>query len=176
MRTVAAALLTVILTACGGEDPASGIDAPESIDLSSPAFEDGGTIPTEFTCDGADVSPPLSWSGGPNANSYAITMVDPDAGDFAHWVAFEIPGSTTSLEQGELPDGAIEAANDFDETGYGGPCPPEGDDPHEYVFTIYALGSGPEDPPAEGDDLGAVLDAISCCVEATGELVGTFGR
>lgn len=176
MRTVAAALLTVLLlTACGGDDPADDIDAPQSIDLSSPAFEDGGTIPTELTCDGADVSPPLAWSGGPDANSYAITMVDPDAGDFAHWVAFEIPGSTTSLEQGELPDEAIEAANDFDATGYGGPCPPEGDDPHEYVLTIYALGS-PEGPPPQGDDLESLLNAISCCVEATGELVGKFGR
>ncbi|MGH2748982.1 MAG: YbhB/YbcL family Raf kinase inhibitor-like protein [Actinomycetota bacterium] len=176
MRTVAALLTVFWLTACGGEDPAGDIAAPESIDLSSPAFEDGGTIPVELTCDGADVSPSLAWSGGPDATTYAITVVDPDADGFVHWVAYGIPGSVASLQQGELPDEAIQGTNDFDEAGYGGPCPPEGDEPHEYVLTIYALGTAPEDPPAAGNDLAAVLDAISCCVAATGELVGTFGR
>ncbi len=113
--------------------------------LSSPAFEAGGFIPPQYTCDGADVSPPLTWQGVPaDAKSLALICDDPDApvGTWVHWVLYDLPASETGLPENVLPlkelsNGAKQGTNDFGRIGYGGPCPPAGI--HRYFFKLYAL-------------------------------------
>lgn len=110
------------------------------ITLSSSAFGEGGSIPTRYSCDGDDVSPPLEWSGAPDGTAaYALIVDDPDARGFVHWVVADIPGETTSIEEGASGSGGIgvEGRNGFGRTGWGGPCPPSGT--HRYAFTLYAL-------------------------------------
>lgn len=124
-----------------------------SPDLASGTFAER-FIAKGFGCTGGNVSPALSWSGAPaGAKSYALTLHDPDAptgSGFWHWVVTNIPAEATGLAQGAgngaLPPKASGASNDFHDTGangsnghYGGPCPPAGDQPHRYVFTVYAL-------------------------------------
>lgn len=113
--------------------------------LKSAAFEDGGMIPRQHTCDGKDISPALFWSGTPDKTaSLALMMDDPDAPrkTWVHWVVFDLPSTMTSLPEGVPPRATLEPAgtqgiNDFGNIGYGGPCPPSGT--HNYVFTLYAL-------------------------------------
>jgi Raf kinase inhibitor-like YbhB/YbcL family protein len=118
--------------------------APTPFTLTSSAFTSGGTIPKRYTCDGEDVSPPLSWSGvaggaGEAPAAYALIVDDPDANGFVHWVAVDIPGTSTQLPEGARGSAAgIQGRNDFGRTGYGGPCPPRGR-PHGYVFQLLAL-------------------------------------
>lgn len=110
--------------------------------LISSAFEEGKAIPAKYTCDGSNISPPLSWKGFPEkTKSFAIIMDDPDApmGTWVHWVMYNIPGTVTSLEEkksvGEI--NAIAGLNSWNEKGYNGPCPPDGT--HQYHFKLYAL-------------------------------------
>jgi Raf kinase inhibitor-like YbhB/YbcL family protein len=113
--------------------------------LESSVFKEGGTIPREFTCDGEDVSPPLSWSGAPDGTkSFALICDDPDAPGrtWVHWVAFDLPPAISKLPRAvaarpALPDGGTQGINDFRKPGYGGPCPPGGT--HRYFFKLYAL-------------------------------------
>jgi Raf kinase inhibitor-like YbhB/YbcL family protein len=117
--------------------------------LSSSSFEHEGTISRKHTCDGANVSPPLSWSGAPpNTKTFALVVDDPDAPDprapkmtWVHWVVCDIPAATHELVEATtpktLPHGAREGINDWKRTGYGGPCPPIGR--HRYFFKLYAL-------------------------------------
>lgn len=106
--------------------------------LTSTAFVEGGGIPAEHTCDGADRPVPLAWSGTPEGTAeLALVMDDPDARGFVHWVVVGIPGDACALEGGRLPAGAREGRTDFGRAGYGGPCPPSGT--HRYQFTLYAL-------------------------------------
>lgn len=108
--------------------------------LESSAFHHNQTIPAVYTCDGDNVSPPLSWSGSPeNTQSLALIVDDPDApgGDFVHWLAWNIPSSITGIEKAALAVGAIQGTTDFGKPGYGGPCPPSGN--HRYQFKLYAL-------------------------------------
>lgn len=108
--------------------------------LKSKAFEDGGSIPSEYTCDGEDVSPQLSWDDVPaGAKSFAFSVTDPDApsGNWVHWLIYNVPKDARGLEKGKLPGGANEVVNDFGKKEYGGPCPPSGT--HRYIFTLYAL-------------------------------------
>jgi len=109
--------------------------------LMSDDFQDGGEIPSKFTCDGININPSLHWEGVPaNAKSLALVMDDPDApgGIFTHWIVFNIPISMNKIEQNvKFPTGVIELTNDFGRRGYGGPCPPRGT--HHYIFTLYAL-------------------------------------
>ncbi len=120
---------------------------PMAMAISSGSFPNGGYIPKQFTCDGADISPELSWTNPPpGAHSFALIAEDPDApvGTWTHWVIFDLPPSTRSLPEGvakmidKLPDGGRQGANDFGKIGYGGPCPPPGK-PHRYFFKLYAL-------------------------------------
>jgi Raf kinase inhibitor-like YbhB/YbcL family protein len=171
------ALALALFPACGSRATRlPPVSREGSIRLTSPAFRDGGPIPAAYTCDGRDVSPPLAWTGGPPAEEYALVVIDVDApgGSFTHWVAYGIPGSVSALPEGGLPEGTWEGTNDFRQVGYRGPCPPPGR-PHRYVFTIYALRTA---PPAlgPGASLQEVLDAIRCCIEAKGTLVGTYAR
>jgi Raf kinase inhibitor-like YbhB/YbcL family protein len=146
------------------------------LSLSSSAFEEGQPIPVQYTCDGANQSPPLSWGEPPpGTKSLALVIEDPDApgGTFRHWGAYDIPGSTTSLAAGQSV--GSQALNDFGKRGYGGPCPPKGHGPHHYHFRLFAL-------DVERLNLGAeakvadVTDAAGKHVVAQGELIGTYER
>lgn len=120
-----------------------------ALELTSTSFMNGGVIPTRCTCEGADVSPALAWSGLPPATKSLVLVVeDPDAPDprapkmtWVHWVAYDLPPATTALAEGGskggMPSGARDGLNDWKRTGYGGPCPPIGE--HRYFFKLYAL-------------------------------------
>jgi Raf kinase inhibitor-like YbhB/YbcL family protein len=107
------------------------------------AFPEGGTIPQLHTCEGADLSPALEWSGEPaGTQSFALIVDDPDApvGTWNHWLLFDLAASVHSLAQGYKPGHlGVSGANDFGKPGYGGPCPPKGHGPHRYFFKLYAL-------------------------------------
>jgi Raf kinase inhibitor-like YbhB/YbcL family protein len=107
--------------------------------LTSKDFVDNGNIPSEFTCDGRNISPQLSWEDVPEGTkSFALSVTDPDAvGGWIHWFVHDISKELRDIERGSLPEGAKEVENDFGRRPYGGPCPPSGT--HRYVFTIYAL-------------------------------------
>lgn len=117
--------------------------------LTSTVFFQGGMIPQRYTCDGQDVSPPLVWSGLPAGTKSLVLIVDdPDAPDpaaprmtWVHWVLYNIPPATTGLPEGipakALPLGTLQGLNDWQRTGYGGPCPPIGR--HRYFYKLYAL-------------------------------------
>jgi hypothetical protein len=110
--------------------------------LSSPSFAEGGAVPARHTCDGADLSPALTWEGAPRGTvAFALIVDDPDARGFIHWVIFDLPGgSGGSLAEGLAPTAvAPQGRNDFGRAGYGGPCPPSGT--HHYRFTLWALSS-----------------------------------
>jgi Raf kinase inhibitor-like YbhB/YbcL family protein len=117
-----------------------------SFTVKTTAFQPGGDIPKKYTCEGQDVSPPLSWTEPPaGTQSFALIADDPDApvGNWVHWVAYDLPSSARQLPEGvpkaeELPGGGRQGANDFRRIGYGGPCPPPGN-PHRYYFKLYAL-------------------------------------
>jgi Raf kinase inhibitor-like YbhB/YbcL family protein len=116
------------------------------MEIRSEAFDADSTIPAKYTCDGEDISPPLFWSQGPErTRSYLIICEDPDApnGTFHHWGIYDIPSDETSLMEGVPPrtedTGLRQAENDFNNIGYGGPCPPKRDEAHRYVFTVWAM-------------------------------------
>lgn len=136
---------------CPRNGPFFSSPSPEAgamaLAISSGSFANGGNIPKKFTCDGADVSPELSWTNPPaGAESFALIADDPDApvGTWTHWVIFDLPPTTRSLPEGvskmmdKLPDGGSQGLNDFGKIGYGGPCPPPGK-VHRYFFKLYAL-------------------------------------
>jgi len=152
--------------------------AAAAFSLSSPAFKEGGSIPSRFTCDGTDRSPALAWSGAPaNTKSFALIMHDPDApmaGGFTHWVLFDIPATTKQLPEGFQPGSVgVSGTSGFRRPGYGGPCPPSGS--HHYHFMLSAL-----DVPALGLQASAtkadVEKAMQGHVVGTAELVGTYQR
>jgi Raf kinase inhibitor-like YbhB/YbcL family protein len=132
-----------IATACSRR-PAE--TAPLTLELISPDFAPGATIPKPLTCDGGDLSPALQWQSPPNATqSFALIADDPDApaGTWVHWVIFDMPPTLRSLPQNfpkteQSGDGSRQGTNDFDKIGYGGPCPPGGQ-LHRYFFKLYAL-------------------------------------
>jgi Raf kinase inhibitor-like YbhB/YbcL family protein len=155
-----------------------------TLKVMSSSFQQGGSIPTKYTCDGDDLSPPLSWSGVPNnAKSVALIVDDPDAPDpanpqrvYVHWVVYNIPPQTTTLPENAsergIPAGGIQAKNDWGKTEYGGPCPPIGE--HRYFFKVYALDTV----------LNEIKDATKADIERamkghiinSGELMGTYQR
>jgi len=125
-----------------------------------------------FGCEGGNVSPSLAWKNAPaDTKSFAITVYDPDAptgSGWWHWLVFNIPASVTSLPAGagdpaagKTPAGAVQSKTDFGKAGYGGPCPPKGDKPHRYVFTVYALKADKidADENASGALVGFMLNA-----------------
>lgn len=149
--------------------------------VSSPVFQEGGKIPTKYTCQGQDVSPPLAWGEPPvGTQSFALIMDDPDApgGVFTHWVLFNIPSESRQLPeavpaQAQLSSGALQGKNDFGRVGYGGPCPPPGR-PHRYRFTLYALDELLD--LKAGASKKQVLGAMPGYILAQGQLVGTYER
>lgn len=153
-----------------------------TLTLKSSAFQANGEIPREHTCDGADTSPPLEWSGAPSGTrSFALIEDDPDAPDpkapkmtYVHWVLYDIPPSATGLPKGarSLPAGTREGVNDWKRTGYGGPCPPIGR--HRYFHKLYALDTtlGDLGRPTKSD----LQRAMEGHILAQAELVGTYQR
>jgi Raf kinase inhibitor-like YbhB/YbcL family protein len=177
---VAAALLLASCTSPSGSGDAEEL-AEQSlaavITVSSPAFADAAPIPREFSCDGDDVSPPLSWDGVPDdAVELALVVDDPEAprGTYVHWVLFGLDPAVSGLGEGEVPTGARQARNSGGDVGYKGPCPPHGDDAHHYRLTVYALGD--RLGAANGAATGEVLSAVSDTAIAKGALTGTFDR
>lgn len=175
MRRAARALLllpvSLILLACQAETATPEVSPPmtDSLAVTSAAFAEGGTIPSRFTCDGADVSPPLSWSEAPDATrAFALVVDDPDARGFVHW-------AVADLEATELAEGAtdgVHGRNSFGRSGYGGPCPPSGS--HRYVFTVFAL-SEPVGLPA-GFSADELRSAMTDKVLASGSLTASYRR
>jgi Raf kinase inhibitor-like YbhB/YbcL family protein len=151
-------------------------------EITSDAFDPGQVIPKKYTCDGQDISPPLQWSGAPNqTQSFALMMEDPDApsGTFDHWVLFNIPAATTKLPEAMpssavLTNGAKQGINGFGRLGYGGPCPPQGDDSHRYFFRLYALDVVIS--ALEGTSKNEVKRAMEGHVLAEAALIGTYAR
>jgi Raf kinase inhibitor-like YbhB/YbcL family protein len=176
-RPIALLLLAALPVGCGGGDkPSEPLpEADNSITVTSPAFRDGGSIPKRFSCDGDDRSPELRWSGVPvGARELTLVVEDPDADRFVHWTVLSIPADADGIEEGRVPAGAIETENSFGKRGWGGPCPPEGDDPHRYVFALYASDDPlPLDRNSSPDDVRAALADHAI---ARGTLTGRFGR
>lgn len=145
--------------------------------MTSPAFTQGGVIPVEYTCDGADVSPELNIVGLPApTRALAIIVEDPDAplGTWYHWVEFDIPADTGSFDiQRATAEIGVRGVNSWNLEGYMGPCPPEGEE-HDYIFRIYALSSDLGLPP--GVDADEIIGAIDDHVIDTVELTGVYGR
>lgn len=189
--------LVALLAACGGGSatpsltpqpslapPTQTADMQEKdpvMQITSTAFAQNETIPVKYTCDGADVSPPLAWDGVPaDAESLTLISDDPDAPGrtWVHWVIYNVSSSRSELPEGvqaadTVLDGAVQGTNDFKNVGYGGPCPPRGD-PHRYFFTLYALDT--ELPLGLGATKQEVLGAMDGHILAQAELMGTYKR
>lgn len=153
-----------------------------ALSLSSPAFGMGEAMPTIHTCQGHDVSPPLTWSGLPTGTrSLALIVDDPDAPDpaapkmtWVHWVLYNLPVAATGLPQGvaQLPAGTAEGLNDWQRTGYGGPCPPIGR--HRYVHKLYALDTVL--PDLHKPTKARLEKAMAGHILEKAELVGTYQK
>jgi Raf kinase inhibitor-like YbhB/YbcL family protein len=163
------------VSACGGSATSTEKGVGEmAVQITSSEFNDGGTIPVRFTCDGEDLSPPLAWTGLPTGTqSLALVVDDPDApvGTWVHWVIFNLPADTNSLPEGVsgLGTGGL---NSWRRLGYGGPCPPSGT--HRYYFKLYALDSMLSLP--QGASKGDLEKAMQGHVIAQGQLMGTYSR
>jgi hypothetical protein len=152
-----------------------------SIELTSTAFQNGETIPKQYTGDGADQSPPLHWSEPPpGTNSLALICDDPDAprGAWVHWVLYNLPPQTRELEENvpataTLGNGAKQGKNDFGNIGYGGPAPPKGK-AHRYLFKLYALGVAVDLPTRATK--AELEKAMKGHILAEGQLMGTYKR
>lgn len=155
-----------------------------TLKISSPAFQHKEDIPRKYTCEGEDISVPLEWEGAPEeTKSLALIVDDPDAPDplapqmtFTHWVLYNLSPNTTKLPEGaspdKLPDGAREGVNDFENTGYGGPCPPTGS--HRYFHKLHALDitlDELENPSR--DDFDKAIDGH---IIAYAELIGMYQK
>ncbi|GAA1958176.1 hypothetical protein GCM10009798_17190 [Nocardioides panacihumi] len=165
-RIAASAIVALLSSSCGSDNPAPPSHAgPADIVVTSSAFADGGLIPQEFTCHGAGAAPPLSWSGvPPEAAALALVVVDPDAGDYYHWVVLDLPASSTSVTD----PASVTARNSHGSTGWTAPCPPSGT--HHYRFTLYALDAKTGLP--DGTDTGDAVHAIDEHAIAHGTLTG----
>ena len=155
-----------------------------NLTLTSGAFAAGGQIPSVYTCEGKDVSPPLAWGGAPSGTkSFVLVVDDPDAPDpaapkmtWVHWVLYDLPASASALPEAaglqSLPAGTREGINDWNRTGYGGPCPPIGR--HRYFFKLYALDSVFADLRRPGK--AALEKAMQGHVLAQATLIGTYQK
>jgi Raf kinase inhibitor-like YbhB/YbcL family protein len=151
-----------------------------NIRVTSSAFSQGGNIPSKYSCDGNDISPPISWSKGPDGTkSYALIADDPDApmGTWVHWVIYNVPPSITSLPENvpKSPEGiedSVQGINDFKRHGYSGPCPPGGT--HRYSFKVYALDTILK--AEAGLTKKKLLKIMEGHILGQGELMGTYSR
>ena len=146
-RKIAILTITLLLfhSGQGRGQTQSKISGVKKMEIKSTVFKEGEMIPKKYTCDGPDISPPLSWTGVPDtAKTLALVCDDPDApmGTWVHWVLFNLPADEKALPEKvaadkTLKNGAKQGKNDFRKIGYGGPCPPGGT--HRYFFKLYAL-------------------------------------
>lgn len=173
--------LALVTSGCGrgsGTPPIEGAgDLPGGITVTSPAFKAGQAIPERFSCEGENIPPELRWTGvPPTAKQLAVVLEDPDApsGTFVHWLVRGLPPGTASVGEADLPDGAEELETSSGSAGYVGPCPPDGDGTHRYVFQVYAL-PGPVDLPAGTAPVDAARRIRDAAV-ASGYYIGTFKR
>jgi Raf kinase inhibitor-like YbhB/YbcL family protein len=160
-----AILLATIVSFAAGE---------AKMKITSSAFNEGGNIPSKFTCDGSDTSPPLQVTNvPPGAKSLVLIADDPDApgGLFTHWLVWNIAPASNSIGEGTAPKG-VHGTNDFGKSGYGGPCPPSGT--HRYSFKIFALDR--ELDLRSGAKRSQVDAAMKGHVVARGELIGRYSR
>ena len=186
MKAFFAIIFTIMVISCKSEKDTKPIikETKEvkatEMKIKSSAFEEGGMIPGKYTCDGENVSPPLSWSDAPaETKTFALINHDPDApaGTWVHWVIYNIPGSEKELPEAIAPkknldNGAVQGVNDFRKTGYGGPCPPGGT--HRYYFKLYALDTKLD---LQGDvTKDKLLDAMRGHILAEGQLMGKYSR
>jgi Raf kinase inhibitor-like YbhB/YbcL family protein len=177
-RVAQVLVAAVAIAGCGGgggDLPTT--NAPATIRLQSPQFKDGGTIPRAFTCDGGQGSPALRWSGVPDGTrELALTVDDPDApgGDFEHWTLWHIGPTLRAISAGRPPAGSRTTKNGAGTNGWTDPCPPNGDPPHHYVFTLYALKEPLTEP--NGADASEVRAHIARATTATGKLTARYGR
>jgi Raf kinase inhibitor-like YbhB/YbcL family protein len=189
-----AAMLAALLLACASDGttlraPPPGVTAPAltssttvgkttrpaPLTLASPSFTADGSIPIEDTCDGENVSPPLTWGSAPEGTvEMAITVVDTDANGFVHWVIAVVDPAVQAISIGNVPDGAVEALNSAGTTGWTGPCPPKGSGPHHYVFTLYALTS----PSGVLSSMSGqeAIDTLDLVAAVTAKLTATYER
>jgi Raf kinase inhibitor-like YbhB/YbcL family protein len=154
------------------------------VSVRTSAFTHGEPIPEQYTCEGDDVSPALTVEDAPDdAAALAVVADDPDApaGTFTHWLLWNLPPETVEIEENvprreEVPalGGARQGENDFGEIGYRGPCPPEGDAPHEYRFTLYVLDERLDADP--GAPRSEVQDELDAKTTDSDQLTGTFAR
>lgn len=150
--------------------------------IASTAFEHNGTIPRLYTCEGRDISPPLNWTGIPSGTqTLALIVDDPDAPDpaaprmtWVHWVLYNLPATLTGLPEAvqTLPAGALQGLNDWNHTGYGGPCPPIGR--HRYFFRLYALDA--QLPDLKRPTKKALEQALKGHILAQAQWVGTYQK
>jgi Raf kinase inhibitor-like YbhB/YbcL family protein len=181
--SIADTTAVVTNTVATQSDSASATPAM-TFNLSSSAFAPNGSIPTKYTCEGADISPPLEWSGAPaNTKSFALIVEDPDAPDPAkptrvvsHWVVYNIPASTTKLAENAskagMPPGSAQGSNERGTQAYMGPCPPIGR--HRYFFKLFALDTVLN---GLGNPKKADLEkAIQGHAIGTAELIGTYQK
>jgi Raf kinase inhibitor-like YbhB/YbcL family protein len=183
MRVTLLLLIAVLLNAC--RPATTTVSAKEkqtmAITVTSTAFHEGETIPKPYTCDGAEQSPPLAWTGIPaNAKSIALLVDDPDAphGTWTHWVLFNLPATEQGLPAGvpktlTLANGAAQGTNSNKEIGYNGPCPPPGPE-HRYYFKVYALDTvlPVHDTPTQQQ----LMPQLAAHILAEGQLMGRYGR
>ena len=144
------------------------------MEIASSAFKDGGDIPSKFSCDGANTSPPLQISDVPAAaKALALIVDDPDApsGLFTHWIIWNLSPQTSTISEGSAP-GGVHGTNDFGKSGYGGPCPPSGT--HRYYFRVFALDRKLD--LANGAKRSQLDAAMKGHVTAQGELMGRYSR
>jgi Raf kinase inhibitor-like YbhB/YbcL family protein len=185
--------VSLVVNGCGSD--ATPTSPPQEVDSSAPSveatqssgfqlgsssFAHGAAIPVKYSCDGEDISPPLSWSEPPaGTQSLALIFDDPDApgGTWVHWVLYDLPPQLQTLPEAvpadaEPPTGGHHGNNSWNRSGYGGPCPPGGT--HRYFFRLYALDTPLDLGP--GADKDQVLEAMAGHILAQTELMGTFSR
>ena len=161
---IAAAVIALSSLAAGGA----------KMKVTSSAFQEGGNIPSKFTCDGANVNPPLHFDQvQAEVKSLALIADDPDApgGTFVHWLVWNIDPKTTDIAENSVPPNAVQGKNGFGKTGYGGPCPPSGT--HRYYFRVYAL----DVAQVQGGSTRADLDrAMQGHIIGQGQLMGRYSK
>lgn len=177
-------ILVIILAVLVGIALFSNIGSKEpnlnmnNIELKSPAFEHEGTIPSKYTCDGENLIPPLEIGKVPEGTkSLALIVDDPDAtggGTFDHWIVWNINPDIKKIEEGIIPEGSVEGTTGFGRSEYGGPCPPQGNNPHRYMFKLFALDA--ELDLEVGSSKKELEKAMEGHVLGTGLLTGRYGR
>lgn len=173
-------LLLITLTFFTSNQCKNKTDMSTNIIVKSDSFSDGGMIPAKYTCDGANISPQLSWDNAPkDTKSFVLICEDPDApmGTFTHWILYDIPADVHELPENlpkdkVLPNGAKQGIADFKKIGYGGPCPPSGT--HRYYFKLYSLDTLLNlEPGLKKED---ILKAMNGHILAQGQIMGKYTR